>query len=84
MRILFKLDNRKYLFQYLIVLTIPSFFPQKILNKVTACLELRTKALQKPGKIEGISLEDLKKVDQSKGLYDITLLRFIFLAIDHV
>ncbi|XP_064622486.1 axin interactor, dorsalization-associated protein-like [Lineus longissimus] len=38
---------------------------KKILNKVAACLELRSGALVDPGFIKGISLEDLKKIESN-------------------
>ncbi|VDI75874.1 Hypothetical predicted protein [Mytilus galloprovincialis] len=39
---------------------------KKILSKISICLDLRCKALQNPGSIEGILLDDLKKIGNSK------------------
>ncbi|CAH1791255.1 unnamed protein product [Owenia fusiformis] len=36
---------------------------KKILGKIAACLKLRSIVLQKPGQVEGISLEDLKRIE---------------------
>lgn len=36
---------------------------KRILGKIAICLELRCKALQQPGTLEGISLDDLKKIE---------------------